>query len=633
MSASISGEGASSSEARDASTRIRRCLRRLAALVMAVSCLLGLAGAQQPSAPAASPEPATASDREPQDSGSVVAPKTPGESLRLQIENDVLRVQLTNRGARALAVRLLQFQLHVGEPQREPSDADRGLQIAYHSRAPVSAFSIFAPASPYAEPSHPLRSIVARLETSDWAMEPVAPEGAWGQGVRWSLDAGPLTFVKTFRLPAQGYLAELALEVSVRDEVLETSQDATSSLQLLLLPGAWVFSDHDPFFQSPSAWAGTGAMDSPSTESRGPSSLAPSLDPSAPVGGDLTDRTPIVFAADSNKYFVAGMVPKDSFSADAIRAVKTFGIQADVVKGKEPRIASAMLLVSRLPRFGQPLQFRFHSYFGPKRPDLLAEVPALDSIARADRSSFRLLVWISDLLIAILELFHWVTGNWGVAIIFLTLLVRGSLFPLTRKSQLAMGEFARRQTQIKPQLDALTERWKGNSKKLNEERIKLYREKKVPMAPPLLGCLPIFIQIPIFFGLFAALRTTYQLRQQPFFLWIRDLSQPDQLFQFDWSFTLPLVGTIQGLNVLPILMVILWVAHQRLMPKPTDPQQAQIQKMMIFMPFVFGLTLYNYAAGLSLYMITSSSLGIIEQTVIKKFWPVPTAGAMSMPAM
>ena len=88
---------------------------------------------------------------------------------------------------------------------------------------------------------------------------------------------------------------------------------------------------------------------------------------------------------------------------------------------------------------------------------------------------------------------------------------------------------------------------------------------------------------------------------------------------------LPLISSVTTLNILPLFMVVLWVWHQRSMPKPTDPQQAQMQKMMTFMPILFGVMLYNYAAGLSLYMITSSALGIFEQKVIKKKWPVPGA--------
>ena len=101
-----------------------------------------------------------------------------------------------------------------------------------------------------------------------------------------------------------------------------------------------------------------------------------------------------------------------------------------------------------------------------------------------------------------------------------------------------------------------------------------------------------------------------------------DLSKPDRLLELNFDTHLPLVGTIAYLNILPILMVVLWILQQKLMPTPTDEQAAKMQKMMMFMPAVMGVFLYNYAAGLSIYMITQSSLGILETTLIKKLWPI-----------
>ena len=124
----------------------------------------------------------------------------------------------------------------------------------------------------------------------------------------------------------------------------------------------------------------------------------------------------------------------------------------------------------------------------------------------------------------------------------------------------------------------------------------------------------------MFWGLFQALRVSFDLRQAPFAFWIEDLSKPDALMQLGWS--VPILGTIETLNVLPPLMVVLWILQQRAMPKPADEQAARMQKMMMWMPILFGFMLYNYAAGLSLYMITQSGLGIFEQRVIKKYWPV-----------
>jgi YidC/Oxa1 family membrane protein insertase len=130
----------------------------------------------------------------------------------------------------------------------------------------------------------------------------------------------------------------------------------------------------------------------------------------------------------------------------------------------------------------------------------------------------------------------------------------------------------------------------------------------------------MFLQIPVFFGLFAALRASFDLRHAPFAGWITDLSKPDHLLRIDWN--LPLIGAIPYLNLLPLLMVVLWLGQQMTMPLPTDEQAARMQKRMRFMPVVFGLFLYDYAAGLSLYMITQSLLGILEQTAVKKMWPI-----------
>ena len=104
---------------------------------------------------------------------------------------------------------------------------------------------------------------------------------------------------------------------------------------------------------------------------------------------------------------------------------------------------------------------------------------------------------------------------------------------------------------------------------------------------------------------------------------MEDLSRPDALIDFGGPIAdfFPLTA-VTTFNLLPIIMVVLWVAHQKSMPKPADPNQAQMQKIMTFMPILFGIMLYNYAAGLSLYMITSSAIGIFEAKVIKKKWPV-----------
>jgi YidC/Oxa1 family membrane protein insertase len=181
-----------------------------------------------------------------------------------------------------------------------------------------------------------------------------------------------------------------------------------------------------------------------------------------------------------------------------------------------------------------------------------------------------------------------------------------------------MARYQRKMKRIQPQIEELKKRYAKDPQKLRQEQAVLMQKEGA--FPPLGGCLPMFVQIPVFFGLFAALRVSFDLRQAPFYAWITDLSKPDHLLRLDLN--LPLLGSIPYLNLLPLVMVVLWVAQQMMMPKPPDEQQARIQRMMLFMPVVMGVFLYNYAAGLSLYMITQSGLGIVEQVVIKRFWPL-----------
>ena len=276
----------------------------------------------------------------------------------------------------------------------------------------------------------------------------------------------------------------------------------------------------------------------------------------------------------------------------------------------------------------------FQWYLGPKDPKVLKQEPYqtfLSVVRDVDYGGsffYRMFFTrtIAPLILGILKTFQALVSNWGVAIILMTLLVRAVLFPINRTSQVKMAEYQAKVAKIKPKLDEINQKFKDDPQRKQQETLKLYQEHKI--RPPLGGCLPILLQFPIFIGLFAALRCSILLRQQPFILWVEDLARPDALVDFGGPIASiwPLSG-VTTLNILPVIMVVLWVWHQRSMPRPTDPQQAQVQKMMTFMPILFGVMLYNYAAGLSLYMITSSAVGIFETKVIKKRWPVKMPGA------
>ncbi|MCA9319767.1 MAG: membrane protein insertase YidC, partial [Planctomycetes bacterium] len=195
-----------------------------------------------------------------------------------------------------------------------------------------------------------------------------------------------------------------------------------------------------------------------------------------------------------------------------------------------------------------------------------------------------------------------------------------------RKSQVAMQNHAAKMAKIKPKIEKLQEKYGADRQKIAAEQMKLMKQEGVSMVP-LGGCLPMFLQIPVFFGLFSAIRFDIDLRHASF-LWCNDLSMPDTVIRLAEPFAMKCcipIPAIQGLNVLPLLMIAAMFLHQLGMPKSPDPQMASQQKMMMFMPLMFGVMMYGYAAGLSLYWLSSSLFGIFEQRVIKKLFPITTA--------
>ncbi|MEO7240617.1 MAG: membrane protein insertase YidC [Sphingomicrobium sp.] len=209
------------------------------------------------------------------------------------------------------------------------------------------------------------------------------------------------------------------------------------------------------------------------------------------------------------------------------------------------------------------------------------------------RPIFSLLTW----------LFH-ATGNFGVAIICLTLIVRGLMFPIAQKQFHSMAAMRK----VQPKMKAIQERWKDDKQKQQSEILKLYQAEKIN---PAAGCLPIVVQIPVFYALYKVLIVSVEMRHQPFALWIRDLSAPDPLTPVNLfgllHFTPP---AMLALGILPILMgVTMWLQF-KLNPAQMDPMQQQI---FSFMPWVMMVVMAPFAAGLILYWTVSNILTILQQ--------------------
>jgi YidC/Oxa1 family membrane protein insertase len=222
--------------------------------------------------------------------------------------------------------------------------------------------------------------------------------------------------------------------------------------------------------------------------------------------------------------------------------------------------------------------------------------------------SFGTLSFLTPIMVSILEFFYSIIPNYGVAILLLTLLVRGVLHPLTRSSQMSMH----RMQQLQPKIKDLMSKYGDDRQKLAQEQMKLYKKYGVH---PMSGCWPMFLQMPVFVALFTCLRTSVQLRQATFIPgWITDLSQADTVWHFPVH--LPIVGN--GLNILPFIMVGMWILNQQLMPSSGDPRAQKQQQIMKWMPVFFAVLFYNFASGLLLYITASSGIGAFEHWLIRK---------------
>jgi YidC/Oxa1 family membrane protein insertase len=223
-------------------------------------------------------------------------------------------------------------------------------------------------------------------------------------------------------------------------------------------------------------------------------------------------------------------------------------------------------------------------------------------------------------IVWLLKILHVVVRDWGVAIIGLVAIVRILLHPITKRSQISMS----RMSKLGPEMEKLKKKYADDKEALNRAMIEYHKEQGVG---PYLGCLPMFLQTPIWIALYAVLQSTFELRHAPFLwnaTWIHDLSQPDYIYKLQHPAMIPLLFTtftFRGFNLLPVLLAAVMAIQQKFfMPKPAtmDPQQEQMQKTMQWLsPIMFLFFFYNLPSGLNLYIFTSTAVGIIESKVVR----------------
>ncbi|MCK9530886.1 MAG: membrane protein insertase YidC [Gammaproteobacteria bacterium] len=236
---------------------------------------------------------------------------------------------------------------------------------------------------------------------------------------------------------------------------------------------------------------------------------------------------------------------------------------------------------------GDTGEFPARLYVGPKAQETLAQVaPNLELTV-----DYGMLTVIAKPLYWLLEKIHSFVGNWGWAIIILTILIKLAFYKLSETSYKSMAHMRK----VQPRLVALKERFGDDRQKLNEAMMKMYREEKIN---PLGGCLPILVQIPVFIALYWVLLESVELRQAPGILWIQDLSIADPFF------------------ILPILMGVTMLVQHRLNPTPMDPVQA---KVMLALPIIFTVFFAFFPAGLVLYWVVNNTLSILQQWYITRW--------------
>ena len=252
-------------------------------------------------------------------------------------------------------------------------------------------------------------------------------------------------------------------------------------------------------------------------------------------------------------------------------------------------------------------------YAGAKEIKLLDKYEKEYSIPRLDFAiDFGWYYFLTKPFLYILIFFKNISGNFGVSIILLTLLIKLIFFPLANKSYVAMQKMK----ELQPQLLRIKETYKNDKVKLNQEMMALYKREKVN---PAAGCLPILIQIPVFFALYKILFVSLEMRHAPFYLWIQDLSVADPtsilnlfgLLPYDPNFLPKMVN----IGIWPLIMGISMWIQQKLNPQPTDPMQAKIFK---FLPIFFTFILAPFPSGLVIYWTANNVLSMAQQILIKQ---------------
>ncbi len=339
--------------------------------------------------------------------------------------------------------------------------------------------------------------------------------------------------------------------------------------------------------------------------------------------------TLLSWVATGNKYFTCTIAPLGFDGRDNARylaSVSAVDMDGDAATTDDVTVRLVTATATLEPHAA--LTYAADLYLGEKEGVAFRQVPEYQRrnyyFQISQGFGWCTFTWLVELMIGFLNGLYSIIPDYGLAIIILVLIVRTLLHPVTKYGQINMVRMQQKMGEFSPKVEELKRKYGSDKARLQQETMKLYREQGVNPAGQIMGCLPMFLQMPVWIALFLSLSNNIRMRHQPLHLtWIDDLTAPDAMFTF--SSPLPLIGA--SFNLLPILVAIFMYTQQKLQPKPKPnpnmsdqqrQQQEMMQKMMPLMSIMMLVFFYKMPSGLNLYIMFSSLFGTIEQIRIRK---------------
>jgi len=551
------------------------------------------------------------------------------ERLASALPGKAVRVSLSRDGADSEStVTLDRRPLEVVRPERDATPAietSRSDPLSF--RLSLEAFAGRSRTDPAAEITG------VEVATRHWRLEPSAP------GIVRFATTLPdgATLAKEYSLiaePATGYTLQLRVEV-VAGDVPARLTYALDGPTGLPTEGWWYAS------RIARDWGSLAVRDvalrfvgEPTTLVSGLKIADGALDHPASA---VPDGKPLAYAGVDALYFTAALLPEtEGPEKPSLAEVRPLAVGGALPAARKKLVNVTPRLVSRRIELepGASLAHRYRIFAGPKKPDLLARFGPPGG-RMDDLVYYGWFGWVARPMIALLHAIYAVVGNYGIAILLLTVLVRGAMLPVSRRQ----AQSAQKMQALQPEMKAIAEKYKDDPEKRTRATQELW---KAHGYNPASGCLPVFIQIPVLMGLYRSLATDVELRQAPLISdairWCSNLAAPDMFW--DWSRVLPpFLAAPEGwlgpfLNLFPLVTIGLFLWQQQLfMPPAVDEQSEMQQQVMKYMTFFMALMFFKVPCGLCLYFIASTLWGIGERLLLPTAAPAAAGAVPPRPAV